>query len=37
MQALASNPKTNDKVTTSQEMHVKVVNIVKNILQSRMN
>lgn len=32
MQALASNPKTNDKVTTSQEMHVKVVNIVKKYI-----
>tara|TARA_B110000037_G_scaffold221716_1_gene293704 strand:- start:4825 stop:5835 length:1011 start_codon:yes stop_codon:yes gene_type:complete len=32
IQALASNPKTNDKVTTSQEMHIKVVNIVKKYI-----
>lgn len=32
IQALASNPKTNDKVTNSQEMHIKVVNIVKKYI-----
>lgn len=32
MQSLASNPKTYDKVLSSQEMHIKVVNIVKKYI-----